>query len=108
MIAMDDWETDVACDACADRGCAKCDPLIMQLERERLQPRQRPPDTSQGPTRTYAEWQRDRTCTSKRVYTHQLAAREAILDIAKRDGPDMTEYRCPHCQLWHLTTSVTA
>lgn len=28
MVAMDEWEAEVACDRCADRGCVKCDPQM--------------------------------------------------------------------------------
>jgi hypothetical protein len=102
---MDEWEVDVGCHRCGDRGCAKCEPLD-DLERERRAPSQLPADTTQGPSRTYAEWVQSRSCGDKRGYGHQLDARQAILSIAQRGGPDMTEYRCPHCNLWHLTSQV--
>lgn len=77
------------------------------LEAERRAPPQTFGDTTQGPTRTYSEWVKERSCASKDgAYGHQLDARAAILDIAQRGGPDMTEYKCPYCPCWHLTRKV--
>lgn len=79
-----------------------------ELERERHTRVSPPPAdaASSGPTRTYADWVRDRSCGDKRAYGHQLEARDAILQIAKKRGPQLVEYRCEYCGLWHLTSKI--
>lgn len=52
---------------------------------------------------TYTEWERDRTCTSKRRFHCQLDANEALLRAFQR-GEYMRSYECEHCGHIHLTT----
>lgn len=59
-------------------------------------------------TEAYASWVESRECGSKRGFSSQLSARAAILAVFADGGPDMCEYRCSFCLLWHLTTRIAA
>jgi len=44
-------------------------------------------------------------CTSKRRYCGRRAAGKAAMRASERTGKAHRIYRCPYCELWHLTSA---
>ena len=51
-------------------------------------------------------YSRLRMCTSKQGYPTELQAIKAAIDSSHTFGKPFRYYRCPHCHMWHLSTSI--
>ena len=47
--------------------------------------------------------EREKMCLWKRRYDSKAVARAFAEEIGTRRGLTLRVYRCPYCQLWHLT-----
>lgn len=47
--------------------------------------------------------QERRGCTEKVTYLTRKAARAAARQLIPRHGKKLSVYKCPHCELFHLT-----
>lgn len=48
--------------------------------------------------------QEERGCTTKVAYLSRAIAKAAARKLAHIAARKLTEYKCPHCQLFHLTS----